>query len=67
VIDISAQIDLKIKACGCYQSQGLHEGGSITDMVRTINAYFGGRIETKYAEPFFTYEVLGFGGLDQLI
>jgi hypothetical protein len=36
-------------------------------MVRTINAYYGGRIATAHAEPFFTYEVLGFSGLDQLV
>jgi hypothetical protein len=36
-------------------------------MVRTLNGYFGGRIGTPYAEPFFTYEVLGLGGLDQLV
>jgi hypothetical protein len=36
-------------------------------MVRTITAYFGSRIGTRHAEPFFTYETLGFSGLDQLI
>jgi hypothetical protein len=41
--------------------------GWIPPAVRTMNAYFGGRIETKFAEPFFTHEVLGLGGLDQLI
>jgi hypothetical protein len=29
--------------------------------------YFGSRIATAFAEPFFTEEVLGFGGLDQLV
>jgi hypothetical protein len=36
-------------------------------MVKNISAYFGSRIGTAHAEPFFTYEMLGFGGLDQLI
>jgi hypothetical protein len=36
-------------------------------MVKNINQYFGGRIGTEYAEPFFTHEVLGLGGLDQLV
>jgi bacillithiol biosynthesis deacetylase BshB1 len=66
VIDISDQIDMKMQAIACYKSQRLHENG-IADQVKTLNAYFGGRIETKYAEPFFTYEVLGFGGLGELI
>ena len=36
-------------------------------MVRTITAYFGSRIGTRYAEPFASTEMLGFSGLDQLI
>ena len=36
-------------------------------MVRTISAYFGSRIGTRHAEPFFTQETLGFSGLDQLV
>ena len=34
---------------------------------RDIGAYFGGRIGTKFAEPFFTHEVLGFSGIDELV
>ncbi|MDB5330008.1 MAG: hypothetical protein JWP03_1159, partial [Phycisphaerales bacterium] len=33
---------------------------------RTMNAFYGGRIGTAYAEPFFSYEAVGFSGLDQL-
>jgi hypothetical protein len=39
----------------------------VPEMVWTLNGYFGGRIGTGYAEPFFSYELLGFGGLDQLL
>jgi N-acetylglucosamine malate deacetylase 1 len=39
----------------------------VPEMVRTTNGYFGSRIVTAYAEPFYTHEMLGFGGLDQLI
>jgi hypothetical protein len=35
-------------------------------MVRTLNAYFGSRIATAHAEPFFTHEMLGFTGLGEL-
>src|SRR3954470_17143027 len=66
-IDISDQIDAKMGACHCYESQGLHAEGDLMGMVKTLNGYFGGRIGTKYAEPFFSHEVVGFGGLDQLI
>src|SRR5438477_112192 len=56
------------KAVACYESQfKSNAAGNVPEMVRTLNGYFGGRIGTAYAEPFFTYEVLGFSGLDQLI
>jgi hypothetical protein len=44
----------------------LDQGGSIAEMVKTINAYFGGRIDVKYAEPFFSHEVIGLTGLSEL-
>ena len=66
-IDVSDTMDLKIKAIAQYQSQFVGPSGHVPDMVRTINGYFGSRIGTAYAEPFFTYEMLGFNGLDQLI
>jgi bacillithiol biosynthesis deacetylase BshB1 len=66
-IDISDTIEEKMRACACYESQGLGAEGGLGQMVRTIAAYFGTRINAAYAEPFFTYEMLGFGGLDQLV
>ncbi|MGH7180209.1 MAG: PIG-L family deacetylase [Tepidisphaeraceae bacterium] len=66
-IDITDQIDLKMQACQCYESQGLGEKNGISDMVRTVCGYFGTRIATKYAEPFFSHEVIGLSGLDQLV
>ncbi len=66
-IDITGTIDQKIEAVKKYKSQFVGASGHVPEMVRTITAYFGSRIGTKYAEPFFTYEMLGFSGLDQLI
>ena len=43
------------------------ESAGVPDMVRTTAGYFGGRIGVAYAEPFFTHEVLGLGGLDELV
>ncbi|QOV91367.1 bacillithiol biosynthesis deacetylase BshB1 [Humisphaera borealis] len=65
-IDISDTIDQKMQSIACYPSQFGHQP-AVTDMVKGISAYFGGRIGTAHAEPFFTYEVLGLGGLDQLV
>jgi bacillithiol biosynthesis deacetylase BshB1 len=66
-IDISQQIDAKMAAIACYQSQFGVNSSPVPGMVRTLCGYFGGRIGSDYAEPFFSHEVLGLGGLDQLI
>jgi bacillithiol biosynthesis deacetylase BshB1 len=66
-IDISDEIEQKIESMKCYQSQFVGKSAFVPEMVKTISAYFGSRIGTAHAEPFFTHEMLGFGGLDQLI
>ena len=66
-LDISDQIEKKIEAIRAYESQFVQNNSPVTEMVQTMNGYFGGRIGTPYAEPFFTHEVLGLGGLDQLV
>lgn len=66
-VDVTDTHDSKIKACDCYQSQGLAAGGELMQMVNGIAAYFGGRIGTKYAEPFYSHEVIGFSGLGELV
>ena len=66
-IDITAQIDTKMVAVRAYESQFIVNNSPVTEMVRTMAGYFGGRIGTGYAEPFFTHEVLGLDGLDQLV
>ncbi len=66
-VDISDTIDEKMRAVRCYESQGMGVEGGLGKMVTDIAAYFGTRINTAYAEPFYTHEMLGFGGLDQLI
>jgi len=66
-LDITAQMDKKMAAVAAYESQFGWNKSPVPDMVRTLCGYFGGRIGTDYAEPFFTHETLGFAGLDQLI
>ena len=68
VVDISEQIDRKIEAIACYSSQfrgasgsgELYPGGErpLTVQVRIHAAYWGSRIRTAYAEPFWTRESL---------
>jgi bacillithiol biosynthesis deacetylase BshB1 len=64
-IDISEQIDTKMRAIAAYASQ--FKTDEIPQMVKHTCAYFGGRIGTRFAEPFFTHEVIGLGGIDQLV
>jgi N-acetylglucosamine malate deacetylase 1 len=64
-LDISEQIETKMKAIAAYDSQ-FARAPAVIDVVRGISAYFGGRIGTAHAEPFFSHEVIGFTGLDQL-
>jgi bacillithiol biosynthesis deacetylase BshB1 len=66
-IDISAQIEKKMSAVMAYESQFVLNKSAVPEMVKTISAYFGGRIGVAHAEPFFTHEVLGFGGLSELV
>ncbi len=68
IIDITDQIDRKIEAIACYSSQfkgasgsgELYPGGErpLTVQVRMHAAYWGSRIRTGYAEPFWTRESL---------
>ena len=71
VLDISGQIDAKMAAVNCYQSQFYagrgDKSGAVPEMVRTQNRYFGQRVGVDYAEPFFMQEVLGLSGVDSVL
>lgn len=77
VVDVTDQVDRKLAALSCYTSQfenvtGIGEvypGGlrPLEEQVRVHLAYWGSRIRTEYAEPFWTREVVraeGLSGLD---
>jgi bacillithiol biosynthesis deacetylase BshB1 len=67
-IDISAEIDQKLESIARYKSQFTsNAAGDVPAQVKTLNGYFGTRIATAYAEPFFTHEVLGLSGLSELV
>jgi bacillithiol biosynthesis deacetylase BshB1 len=66
-LDITSEIDTKMAAIAAYESQMTWNKSPIPQMVKTMNAYWGGRIETGYAEGFFSYEALGFSGLSELV
>jgi N-acetylglucosamine malate deacetylase 1 len=66
-IDISAVIERKIESVRCYQSQFVGASSGVPKYAVIVRTMSGTRIGTAHAEPFFTHEMLGFGGLDQLI
>ena len=68
VVDISEQIDLKLRAVACYDSQfagktwagEVFPGGErpLYDQVRMHAAYAGSLIRTEYGEPFLVRETM---------
>jgi bacillithiol biosynthesis deacetylase BshB1 len=64
-VDISAHWQTKLDALLCYPTQFGPKG--LPEQVRAVNAYFGTRLAVKYAEPFFSHEVLGLSSLDALV
>ena len=69
-VDVSDVFDQKLRACAAYESQGLAGGegsGNLTQYVRDLHAYFGGRVGCAYAEPFYSDELIGLGDLDGLM
>lgn len=67
VVDVSAEFELKLDAIRCYESQfeGLTQAGEVypngeplTDIIRHHAAYYGALIRRRYAEPFFTTEMI---------
>lgn len=86
-MDISAQIDTKIKALLSYESQ-FHELNKnhraetqntetentkenkeerVSNFIKTQNAYWGNRIGTAFAEPFFSPEIIGLSNLSSVL
>jgi len=68
-IDISEQMEDKVKSILAYESQFVipERNRKIVDWLREMNGYMGSRIGVRYAEPFFTREPLGLMSLDGLV
>jgi bacillithiol biosynthesis deacetylase BshB1 len=66
-VDITDTVETKMESVKCYASQFVGASGGVPEQVRAVSAYFGTRIGTAHAEPFYTHEMLGFSGLDQLV
>ncbi|MCS7244409.1 MAG: bacillithiol biosynthesis deacetylase BshB1 [Candidatus Calescibacterium sp.] len=56
VVDISDFIEKKIEACKAYESQ--FSSFDVEEYVKTFAKYWGLLIRSKYAEPFFSHELI---------
>jgi len=68
-IDITEQMDTKEKSILAYETQFVipERNRKVVDWLRQMNGYMGSRIGVPYAEPFYTKEPLGLGGIDSLV
>lgn len=69
LIDISGYEDRKRASILAYETQFVipRKNQPIADWIAAMNHYFGSRIRTASAEPFFTREPLGLSGLEGLV
>ncbi len=68
-IDITGFEDAKRRAVLAYESQFVRNETNrrIVDWVESAGRFFGSRIGTAAAEPFFSREPLGLGSLDSIV
>jgi N-acetylglucosamine malate deacetylase 1 len=71
-VDVSEFWEKKLQAVNCYQSQFYtgrtgDDRGAVVRYISTLAGYFGGTINRPQAEPFFTVEMLGLAGLNELV
>jgi N-acetylglucosamine malate deacetylase 1 len=76
VVDITPQMDRKLEALACYESQfdGAVQAGEVfpggarllADQIRTQCGHYGSLIRVAYGEPFWTRETLAWDTLGSL-
>lgn len=68
-VDVTGWEEPKRRALACYESQFARNpnNANVLEWVNGSLMYFGSRIGTRAAEPFFAKEPLGLGGLDGLV
>lgn len=73
VVDVTSQWDRKIAAIEAYQSQfwlnqqDPAQRGWIIEHITAQCRYYGTRVGVKYAEPFFSHEMVGLANLNSLL
>ncbi|MFT5423128.1 MAG: LmbE family N-acetylglucosaminyl deacetylase [Phycisphaerales bacterium] len=69
LIDITGLVDQKIDSINTYHTQFVlpEKNRKVVEWVKAAGTYFGSRIGTDAAEPFFTKEPIGLGSLGSLV
>jgi N-acetylglucosamine malate deacetylase 1 len=69
LLDISEQLESKLAAIRAYRSQFEinPRNRMVIDWIRAQAVYFGSRIDTSAAEPFWTPEPIGLFGFQELV
>ena len=69
LVDVTGFTETKRAAIEAYRSQFVlpEKNRRVVDWIDAAGAYFGSRIGTAAAEPFFTTEPIGLGSLDSLV
>ena len=66
-IDVSGYRQTKLDAVRAYDTQFVQANANVVDWIDASMTYFGSRIGSEAAEPFFTKEPLALGSLDSLL
>jgi bacillithiol biosynthesis deacetylase BshB1 len=71
-LDVSNFWQKKIEAVNCYQSQFYtgrtgDDRGAVVRQIEAQGTYLGGMINRRYAEPFYTIEMMGLANLDAIV
>lgn len=69
LVDITGYVDRKRRSIEAYHTQFVlpEKNRRVVEWVSDAASYFGSRIGTAAAEPFFTKEPIGLGSLDGLV
>lgn len=69
VMDISNEMEMKIEAIRCYESQfgPSPEGHQIFEWILNTNRYWGNLIGKEFAEPFICREEIGIKDIEALL
>jgi bacillithiol biosynthesis deacetylase BshB1 len=69
VMDISKEMEMKIEAVRCYESQfgPSPKGHQIFEWILNTNRYWGNLIGKEFAEPFISQEEIGIQNIEALL